>query len=67
MPPVGRIARTAAAALTLGALLGMLRATGAPLGALIAAACVLYPTLLFVLRAFGRDDVRLVLRRGQPA
>jgi hypothetical protein len=45
----------------------VLRLLDAPLGALIAAACVLYPALLFSLRAFGPEDVRLVLRRGQPA
>lgn len=66
-PKIGRIGRTAAAATLLGVLLGLLRAADAPLGALIAAACVLYPSLLFALRAFGAEDARLVLRRGQPA
>jgi O-antigen/teichoic acid export membrane protein len=67
LPKVGRIGNTAAAATVLGGALGLLRFAGAPLGALIVAACVLYPALLFALRAFGPADARLVLRRGQPA
>ncbi len=66
-PKPGRIGRTAVAAAVLGAALGVLRLADAPLAALIAAACVLYPVLLFGLRAFGPEDVRVVLRRGQPA
>jgi len=67
LPKPGRVGRTAAAGTVLGLALGVLRLLDAPLGALIAAACVLYPALLFGLRAFGPEDVRLVLRRGQPA
>ncbi len=36
-------------------------------GALVAAACVCYPALLFGLRACGPEDVRVLLRRGTPA
>ncbi len=61
---VGRMAHTALAAVVLGLVLGGLRLAGAPLGALVAAAVVLYPALLFALRAVGRDDILLVLRRG---
>ncbi|MBA3808715.1 MAG: flippase, partial [Solirubrobacterales bacterium] len=65
LPKPGRIGRTAVAAAVLGALLGLMRLADAPLAALIAAACVLYPALLFALRAFGPEDARVVLRRGQ--
>jgi len=66
-PRPGRIAHTALAAVLLCALLGLMRFAGAPLPALIAAACVCYPALLFALRAFGMDDLRTVLRRVGPA
>jgi len=66
-PRLGRMGRTALAAGLLGCALGVLRLVGAPLGVLIAAACVLYPALLFGLGALHVDDVRLVLRRGSPA
>jgi O-antigen/teichoic acid export membrane protein len=64
-PAVGRIARTALAAVVLGVGLGLLRLDGAPLGVLIAAACVCYPALLYGLGAFDLEDVRVVLRRGE--
>jgi O-antigen/teichoic acid export membrane protein len=66
-PAVGRIARTAGAAVALGVLLEGLRLLDAPLGIVAAAACLLYPALLFALRAIGRDDVRVLLRRGASA
>jgi O-antigen/teichoic acid export membrane protein len=66
-PQLGRIGRTALAAAALGCVLGGLRLIDAPLGALVAAACVFYPAFLFGLRALELDDLRLVLRRGQPA
>ena len=65
--PLGRILRTVAAAVVLGLALGGVRLAGAPLGVLVAVAAVLYPALLFALRAIGRDDVMLVLRRRSAA
>jgi O-antigen/teichoic acid export membrane protein len=64
LPGPGRIARTGLAAVLLGAGLGLMRLAGAPLGVLMAATCVAYPALLFALRAFAAEDMRLVLRRG---
>jgi O-antigen/teichoic acid export membrane protein len=64
-PAVGRIGRTAFAAVVLGVGLGLLRLDSAPLGVLIAAACVCYPALLYGLGAFDLEDVRVVLRRGE--
>lgn len=64
---IGRIGRTIAAAAVLGLALFALRLAGAPLAALIAAACAGYPALLFGLGALAPDDVRLVLRRGRTA
>ena len=66
-PRVGRLARTALAALLMGVGLGLLRLVGAPLGALIAFACAAYPALLFSLRVLGADDVRVLIKRGSPA
>jgi O-antigen/teichoic acid export membrane protein len=66
-PRVARLGRTVLAAVLLGLVLDGLRLIGAPLGVLILSACVCYPALLFALRAFGADDLRLVLRRGTPA
>ncbi len=63
----GRVMRTAAAAVVLGLVLGAMDVAGAPLAALLAVACVLYPVLLFALRALELDDVRVLLRRGAPA
>jgi O-antigen/teichoic acid export membrane protein len=66
-PRVGRLARTALAALLMGVGLGLLRLAGAPLAVLIAFACVAYPALLFSLRVLGADDVRVLIKRGSPA
>ncbi|HXD53896.1 MAG TPA: flippase [Solirubrobacteraceae bacterium] len=66
-PAVGRVARTAAAAVVLGLALGALRLADAPLGVLVLAALALYPALLFGLRAIGTEDVRVLLRRGASA
>jgi len=63
----GRVLRTAIAAVILGLVLGGMEIAGAPLAALLGAACVLYPVLLFALRALTLDDLRLALRRGPPA
>lgn len=66
-PHPGRIGRTVlAAALLTGALLG-LKAAGAPLAALAFAAAVLYPALLFGVRALEVGDIRILLRRQAPA
>jgi O-antigen/teichoic acid export membrane protein len=66
-PALGRLGRTALAAVVLGAGLALLRLAGAPLGAVVAAAAVGYPALLLGLRALGTEDLRLVLRRGATA
>jgi O-antigen/teichoic acid export membrane protein len=66
-PKFGRMGRTAIAAAVLAAGLGALRLASAPLGALVAFACVCYPALLFGLRAFELDDLRVLLRRGAAA
>ncbi len=60
----GRVGRTALAAVVMGLLLAGLRLAGAPLGVIVGAACVLYPALLFSLKALGRDDLRVLLSRG---
>jgi O-antigen/teichoic acid export membrane protein len=66
-PRVGRLARTALAALLMGIGLALLRLASAPLAALIAFACVAYPTLLFSMRVLGADDIRVLIKRGSPA
>jgi O-antigen/teichoic acid export membrane protein len=66
-PKVGRLGRTALAAVVLGGLLGVLRLIDAPLAALVVAACVLYPALLYVLRAVEIDDLRVLMRRESIA
>jgi len=66
-PRLGRMGRTALAATLLGIVLGAMQLAGAPLGALVAAACICYPALLFGLGALQTDDLRLVMRRGRPA
>ncbi len=66
-PRVGRLGRTALAAVVLGLLLLALKLAEAPFGALVAAACVGYPTLLFALRALELGDIRTLLGRGAPA
>ena len=67
LPPSGRVGRTVLAAATLaGSLIG-LRLAGAPLAVLVLAACVLYPALLFGLRALDLSDLRVLVGRGTPA
>jgi O-antigen/teichoic acid export membrane protein len=66
-PPIGRIGRTALAAVALGGALAVLRVDHASLAVLIAAACICYPALLFGLGAFGPEDLRVVLRRSELA
>jgi O-antigen/teichoic acid export membrane protein len=65
-PPLGRVGRTALAAVLLGVGLGALQLLGAQLAVLVAAACVLYPALLFALRALGPGELRILLRREAP-
>jgi O-antigen/teichoic acid export membrane protein len=65
-PAVGRLVRTAVAAVLFGLGLAAVHLAGGPLVVLIAVAAVLYPSLLFVLGAISRDDVLLVLKR-RPA
>ena len=67
LPRPGRIGRTLVAASVLTGVLEALRVLDAPLGVLVLAACVCYPALLFVLRAFGRTDIQILLRRGAAA
>jgi O-antigen/teichoic acid export membrane protein len=63
-PRPGRITNTVVASALLFGALRALSAIGAPLAVLIAAACVLYPALLLLLRAVGREDVEVVLKRA---
>lgn len=66
-PAPGRFGRTTlAASLLAGALIG-LRVADAPLALLAGAACVLYPLLLFGLRAVDASDLRALVGRGAPA
>ena len=67
LPQAGRIGRTILAAAVLGVTLEGMSLADAPLAALVAAACVLYPALLFGLRAFGREDLRVLRSRGRLA
>jgi O-antigen/teichoic acid export membrane protein len=64
LPNPGRVGRTALAAALLGGGLALLRHAGAPLGALVAVACVGYPALLLGLRALTVEDLRVVLRQA---
>ena len=64
-PELGRGARIVLAAGLLGGALEALRAAGAGLAILIVAAGLLYPALLFGLRALGREDLRILLRRAE--
>jgi len=66
-PSVGRVARIAVAAVVMGLALAALRLAGAPLGVLVAAALLLYPALLWALRAIGSEDVQVLLRRNATA
>jgi hypothetical protein len=64
-PKLGRIGRTLSAALLLGAALAVTKLLGGELIALSVAAALLYPALLFGLRAIDLDDVRILLKRGR--
>jgi polysaccharide transporter, PST family len=66
-PPLGRVGRTALAAVLLGGGLAVLRLAGAPLWVLIGASGLLYPGLLFGLRALRPGELRVLLRREAPA
>jgi O-antigen/teichoic acid export membrane protein len=59
----GRIARTVAAGVVLAAVLVGLGALDAPFAAQILAAAVVYPGLLFALRALRPQDISVLLRR----
>jgi lipopolysaccharide exporter len=67
LPKPGRIGRTVLAAGLLTGLLELLRVADASLAVLALAACVLYPLLLFALRALGPEDIQVLLRKGAPA
>jgi O-antigen/teichoic acid export membrane protein len=67
LPQAGRIGRTILAALVLGVALEAMSLADAPLAVLVAAACMLYPALLFGLRALGLDDLRVLRSRGKLA
>jgi hypothetical protein len=43
-----------------------LRLAHGSLAVLVVAACVLYPALLFGLRALGAEDVQVLIRRRAP-
>jgi O-antigen/teichoic acid export membrane protein len=63
----GRILRTTVCALLLAGELVIAKELGAGLGVLVALACVSYPALLLALGGMSIDDIRVVLRRRQPA
>jgi hypothetical protein len=65
-PSLTRILRTVVAAGLLAVALAGLREAGAELGILAAAAVVLYPALLIVLRAVIPREALAVLRRESP-
>jgi len=67
IPKLGRIGRTALAAGMLAIILEALSLAGAPLWALVLAACLCYPSLLFGLRSLTLDEALAVLRRRQFA
>jgi O-antigen/teichoic acid export membrane protein len=62
-----RIARTAVAAVLLGFALWLVESLGAGLGLILAAAAVVYPTLLLSLRALTPAQVRHLFRGEQAA
>jgi O-antigen/teichoic acid export membrane protein len=62
-PGLGRVARSAAAAAAMGGAVFALRETGAPFGALAAAAAVLYPTLALAARAFDPQELAALVRK----
>lgn len=63
LPRPGRIGRTVVAAGLLAVGLDGLRLAHGSLAVLVVAACVLYPALLFGLRALGAEDVQVLVRR----
>lgn len=65
-PRPGRVGRSLVAAALLTGVLELLRVADASLAVLVLATCVLYPALLLALRAIGRDDVLVMLRREVP-
>jgi O-antigen/teichoic acid export membrane protein len=67
VPKLARLGRTGLAAVLLAGGLEALRLASAPFAALILAACVGYPALLFGLRAVALEDVRVLFARGTLA
>lgn len=67
IPTPGRISRTVVAAALLWGELSALRSIDASLVTLLLGACLGYPLLLLVMRAITPSDIRLILRREQPA
>ncbi len=67
LPKPGRIGRTLLAAVVLGIVLEALSLADASLVVLVVTTCLAYPALLFGLRALGREEVELLLRRTVPA
>jgi O-antigen/teichoic acid export membrane protein len=67
LPKAGRLGRTVLAGAVLTGVLELLRVADASLAVLVLVTCVAYPALLFLLRALGREDLRILLRRGVPA
>jgi O-antigen/teichoic acid export membrane protein len=66
-PPLGRLGRTALAAVVLGGGLAALQLLGAQLWLIVGASGVLYPGLLFGLRALRPGELRVLIRREAPA
>jgi O-antigen/teichoic acid export membrane protein len=62
-PRLGRLARTLAAALGMGALTWLAKSLGVTLLGLVAVAALSYPALLFGLGALSAEEVRSVLRK----
>jgi len=67
LPPLGKIGRALIAAAALTGAIALVRSAGAPLGVMVLTAGLLYPALLFGLKALSLDDVRVLLRREQAA
>jgi O-antigen/teichoic acid export membrane protein len=63
-PALGRLARIAAAAAAMGALVAGLREAGLPLGGLVAAGAASYLAGLVALRALTRADLRFITERA---
>jgi O-antigen/teichoic acid export membrane protein len=64
LPSLAKVGRALVAAVLLTGVVALVRAAGASLGVLVLATGVVYPALLFGLRALSLDDVRLVLKRA---